>query len=218
MAAMGVLSIVMFSGITALAIIADVRYVEHTCDLIGYPGNCETDAQRTVIAQLAAAVFGGSDSFMFFYIQAATAAILILAANTAFNGFPLLSSILAQDRYLPRQLHTRGDRLAFSNGIIALAAIAAALIAAFDGSVTRLIQLYILGVFTSFTLSQFGMVRHWNRLLAVERDPGQRRRIHRSRVITPSAACSPASCSWWSWSPSSPTAPTWWSSPFRCCG
>jgi len=183
MAAMGILSIIMFAGITALALIADVRYVEDTCDLVGYPGNCETDAQRTVIAQLAAAVFGGSNSFMFFYIQAATAAILILAANTAFNGFPLLGSILAQDRYLPRQLHTRGDRLAFSNGIIALAAVAAALIAAFDGSVTRLIQLYILGVFTSFTLSQFGMVRHWNRLLATERDRSVRRRVHRSRVI-----------------------------------
>ena len=183
MAAMGILSIIMFAGITALALIADVRYVEHTCDLVGFSGNCETDAQKTVIAQLAAAVFGGSNSFMFFYIQAATAAILILAANTAFNGFPLLGSILAQDRYLPRQLHTRGDRLAFSNGIIALAAIAAALIAAFDGSVTRLIQLYILGVFTSFTLSQFGMVRHWNRLLTTERDRAVRRRIHRSRVI-----------------------------------
>ncbi len=119
----------------------------------------------------------------FFYIQATTALILILAANTAFNGFPLLSSILAQDRYLPRQLHTRGDRLAFSNGIIVLAVVAAALIYAFDGSVTRLIQLYILGVFTSFTLCQTGMVRHWNRALAVERDPVARRRIHRSRLI-----------------------------------
>lgn len=183
MAAMGILSITMFSGITALALIADVRVAENTCDLTGFPGNCQTDPQRTVIAQLAAAVFGGDHSVMFFYIQAATAAILILAANTAFNGFPLLSSILAQDRYLPRQLHTRGDRLAFSNGIIALSVIAAALIAAFDGSVTRLIQLYILGVFTSFTLSQFGMVRHWNRLLATEHDPAVRRRHHRARGI-----------------------------------
>ena len=103
----------------------------------------------------------------FFYIQAATALILILAANTAFNGFPLLGSILAQDRYLPRQLHTRGDRLVFSNGIILLAGFAMLPdLARSTASVTRLIQLYILGVFTSFTLGQAGMVRHWNRTAA----------------------------------------------------
>jgi hypothetical protein len=179
----------MFSGITALALITHVHIAEHTCDLIGYPGNCETDPQRTVIAQIAAAVFGASNSVLFFYIQATTALILILAANTAFNGFPLLGSVLAQDRYLPRQLHKRGDRLAFSNGIIALALVAATLIVAFDGSVTRLIQLYILGVFTSFTLSQFGMVRHWNRALAVERDPRGRQRIHRARAINAVGGC-----------------------------
>jgi amino acid transporter len=189
MAVMGLAAIVMFSGITALALVSDVHVAENTCDLVGFPGNCDTDPQRTVIAQIAAAVFGGTDSLMFFYIQATTAAILILAANTAFNGFPLLGSVLAQDRYLPRQLHTRGDRLAFSNGIIALAVIAGALIAAFDGSVSRLIQLYILGVFTSFTLSQFGMVRHWNRLLETERDPAQRRRMHRSRLINAVGGC-----------------------------
>ena len=189
MAAMGVTAIVMFAGITALALIADVHVAENTCDLVGYAGNCGSDPQRTVIAQIAAAVFGGDHNPMFFFIQATTALILILAANTAFNGFPLLGSILAQDRYLPRQLHTRGDRLAFSNGIIALAVIAATLIVAFDGSVTRLIQLYILGVFTSFTLSQFGMIRHWSRALAVERDPAARRRIHRSRAINATGGC-----------------------------
>ncbi|WP_412544220.1 APC family permease [Longispora sp. K20-0274] len=189
MAAMGILAIVMFAGITALALISDVRYVEHTCDLVGFPGNCETDAQRTVIAQLAAAIFGGTDTVMFFFIQASTALILILAANTAFNGFPMLGSILAEHRFLPRQLHTRGDRLAFSNGIIALAAIAGALIYLFDGSVTRLIQLYILGVFTSFTLSQIGMVRHWNRHLGTERDPKERARMHRARIINAVGAC-----------------------------
>jgi len=183
MTAMGVLSIVMFAGITALALLSKVRYVEHTCDLIGFPGNCGTDSQRTVIAQLASAIFGGPHSVGFYYLQAATALILVLAANTAFNGFPLLGSILAEHRYLPRQLHTRGDRLAFSNGIVLLAVVAGALIYVFDGSVTRLIQLYILGVFTSFTLSQAGMVRHWNRALAVTRDPAERRRIHRSRAI-----------------------------------
>ncbi|NUR69306.1 MAG: APC family permease [Hamadaea sp.] len=189
MAAMGLLSIVMFGGITALALVSKVHYVENTCDLVGYPGDCANEAQRTVIAQLASAVFGGSSSIGFFYIQAATALILILAANTAFNGFPLLGSILAEHRYLPRQLHTRGDRLAYSNGIILLAVIAGALIYAYKGSVTSLIQLYILGVFTSFTLSQTGMVRHWNRLLRTERDPGQRRRMHRSKAINAVGAC-----------------------------
>jgi hypothetical protein len=189
MAAMGILSIVMFAGITALALISKVHYVENACDLVGFPGNCASDAQLTVIAQLAAAIFGGTGSPLFFYIQAATALILILAANTAFNGFPLLASILAEHRYLPRQLHTRGDRLAFSNGILLLALVAGVLIYAYKGSVTSLIQLYILGVFTSFTLSQTGMVRHWNRLLRTERDPVIRRRMHRSRLINAFGAC-----------------------------
>ena len=189
LSAMGILSIIMFGGITALALLTHVRYVANACDLVGFPGNCATDAQRTVIAQLAAAVFGGSHSVGFFYIQAATALILILAANTAFNGFPLLGSILAEHRYLPRQLHTRGDRLAFSNGIVLLALVAAALIYAYKGSVTSLIQLYILGVFTSFTLSQLGMVRHWNRLLRTERDRVARRRMHNSRFINAFGAC-----------------------------
>jgi amino acid transporter len=189
MTAMGVLSIVMFAGITGLALISRVHYVDDACSLQGFPGNCDTDAQRTVIAQLAAAVLGGTHSPLFFYIQAATALILILAANTAFNGFPLLGSILAQHRYLPRQLHTRGDRLAFSNGIILLALIAALLVYVYKGSVTALIQLYILGVFTSFTLCQTGMVRHWNRALSVERDPRARRRIHRARVLNAFGAC-----------------------------
>ena len=107
----------------------------------------------------------------------------MLAANTAFNGFPVLGSILAQDRYLPRQLHTRGDRLAYSNGIVILAGFATVLIVAFNAEVTRLIQLYIVGVFVSFTLSQTGMVRHWTRLLRTETEPAARRRMVRSRVI-----------------------------------
>ncbi len=184
MAAMGIVSIVMFAGVTVLAIITDVRFAESTCDLVGFAGaNCADVPQRTVIAQIAAAVFGGDHSFLFYYLQASTALILILAANTAYNGFPLLGSILAQDRFMPRQLHTRGDRLAFSNGIILLSAVAVALIYAFDGSATRLIQLYIIGVFTSFTLCQAGMVRHWSRELARATEPAQRRRIHRARII-----------------------------------
>ncbi len=95
------------------------------------------------------------------FVSVVTGFILVLAANTAFNGFPVLGSILARDGYLPRQLHTRGDRLAYSNGIVTLALVAIGLIWAFDAEVTRLIQLYIVGVFVSFTLSQLGMVRHW---------------------------------------------------------
>ncbi len=185
---MGALAITMFAGVTALALIAHTRVVENTCDLIGFPGDCNRDAQRTVIAQIAAAVFG-NNSIMFYYLQAVTALILILAANTAYNGFPLLSSILAQDRYLPRQLHTRGDRLAYSNGIILLAVIAGGLIYAFGGSTTRLIQLYILGVFTSFTLCQTGMVVHWNRELRNADNRADRLRIHRSRAINAFGAC-----------------------------
>ncbi|MFG2138987.1 APC family permease [Streptomyces sp. NPDC048650] len=183
MGLMGLIAIVMFSGITALALISDVHIADDTCRLTGFSGNCRTTPQRTVIAQLAASIFGGVHSVGFFYIQAATALVLVLAANTAFNGFPLLASILAQHRYLPRQLHTRGDRLAFSNGIVALALVAAALLWAFHASVTSLIHLYILGVFTSFTLSQTGMVRHWNRALREEPQAARRRHHHTARAI-----------------------------------
>jgi amino acid transporter len=183
LALMGGIAASMFVGVTALALLAGVKYVENTCDLQGFTGNCTTDPQRTVIAQIASAVFGGETSIGFFYIQAVTALVLVLAANTAFNGFPLLGSVLAQDRFLPRQLHTRGDKLAFSNGILLLAGFAALLIVAFQADVTRLIQLYIIGVFTSFTIGQWGMVRHWNRELRIERDPMGRRRMRRSQVI-----------------------------------
>ncbi len=116
----------------------------------------------TVIAQLGLQVFGNGPIFVF--LQFATATILVLAANTAYNGFPSLSSIIAQDGFLPRQLTNRGDRLVFSNGIIMLAGTAALLLVAFGGITTKLIPLYAVGVFTSFTLSQTGMVRHHLRL------------------------------------------------------
>jgi len=123
-------------------------------------------------------------------ITVVTALILVLAANTAFNGFPVLGSILAQDSYLPRQLHTRGDRLAFSNGILFLAVAAVAIVVAFQAEVTALIQLYIVGVFVSFTLSQIGMVRHWTHHLKSETDPDERSRMVRSRVVnTVGAVC-----------------------------
>ncbi len=182
LALMGGAAATMFAGITALALLSDVRYAESACDLVGF-ADCETQPQRTVIAQVAAATFGGSQSLGFFAVQVSTAAVLILAANTAFNGFPLLGSVLSQDRFLPRQLHTRGDKLAFSNGILLLAGFAALLIVAFDASVTALIQLYILGVFISFSIGQWGMVRHWNRELRSGAEPGERARMRRSRAI-----------------------------------
>jgi amino acid transporter len=182
LALMGGIAATMFAGVTALALAADVKYVENPCDLQGFP-NCETEPQRTVIAQLAAATFGGDTSPLFFYIQAATALVLVLAANTAFNGFPLLGSVLAQDRFMPRQLHTRGDKLVYSNGILLLAGFAALLLVAFGADVNRLIQMYIVGVFTSFSIGQWGMVRHWNRELRTTEEPDARRRIRRSQAI-----------------------------------
>jgi hypothetical protein len=163
---MAIIAVVLFGGITVLAVVLGARALP--------------DGDPSVISQIATSVFGGT-SPLFYLFQAATAAILVLAANTAFNGFPVLASILARDRYLPRQLHNRGDRLVFSNGIVLLAGAAAALIIAFDANIDRLIQLYIVGVFTSFTLSQSGMVRHWQRV--VREIDAARHRIRRSQAI-----------------------------------
>ena len=182
LALMGGIAATMFAGVTALAILSDVKYVENACDLVGF-ADCENEPQRTVIAQVAAAVFGGADSLGFYFVQAATALVLILAANTAFNGFPLLGSVLAQDRFMPRQLHTRGDKLVYSNGILLLAGFAILLLVVFEADSTQLIQMYIVGVFTSFSIGQWGMVRHWNRELRAETDPAARGRMKRSRLI-----------------------------------
>ena len=176
---LGVISMAMFSGITWLALQTGVRITEFNRDLIGLPAGQE---QKTVIVQIANAVFD-SAYLPVIIITFATALILALAANTAFNGFPVLGSILAKDGYLPRQLHTRGDRLAFSNGILALSGLAIILVIIYQADVTALIQLYIIGVFVSFTLSQIGMVRHWNRYLRTETDAAERRRMKRSRII-----------------------------------
>ncbi|MGW2341202.1 APC family permease [Streptomyces sp. NPDC001661] len=181
---MGALAITMLVGIIGLALVTKVRMAEHPAhDLLksGVPVGSGY-VQDPVITQVAEAVFGNG-SFLFIVLAAATALVLFLAANTAYNGFPVLGSILAQDRYLPRQLHTRGDRLAFSNGIVLLAGAAAMLVVIYGADSTRLIQLYIVGVFVSFTLSQIGMVRHWNRHLAKERDNAKRRHMIRSRAI-----------------------------------
>lgn len=184
LAMMGLLAVTMFCGIIALAMVTKVRMAENpAADLIrgGSPVG-SSFVQDPVISQVAEAVFGNG-SFLFVVLAAATALVLFLAANTAYNGFPLLGSILAQDRYLPRQLHTRGDRLAFSNGIVLLAGAATLLLIIYGADSTRLIQLYIVGVFVSFTLSQTGMVRHWNRHLRTEKDPAKRRHMIRSRAI-----------------------------------
>ena len=184
LAMMGLLAVTMFCGIIGLAMATDVRMAENPAkDLVhnGVPLGAGY-VQDPVISQVAEAVFGHG-SLLFVILAAATALVLFLAANTAYNGFPLLGSILAQDRYLPRQLHTRGDRLAFSNGIVLLAGAAGLLVWIYGADSTRLIQLYIVGVFVSFTLSQTGMVRHWNRLLATEKDQAKRRHMVRSRAI-----------------------------------
>jgi len=177
---LGVISVTLFMGIIMLARATGVQIAERPNEqLVGAPANYH---QKTLIAQLADAVFHDFPVALFL-IAGVTALILVLAANTAFNGFPVLASILAQDRFLPRQLHTRGDRLAFSNGILFLAFAAIAFVVAFRAQVTALIQLYIVGVFVSFTLSQIGMVRHWTRLLRTETDSAVRRKMMRSRVI-----------------------------------
>ena len=162
--AMGGIAITLFAGLTAVALIAGVHYIDCT-ELTEFAG-CRPgdDPQRSLIAQMASATFG-NNSIPFFIIQAATAAVLLLAANTAFNGFPLLGSVLSRDGYAPKSLATRGDRLIFSNGVIALSVAASVLLVVFQADVTTLIQLYIIGVFVSFTLGQTGMVRHWWRML-----------------------------------------------------
>jgi len=178
LALLGGIAVAMFIGVTVLALAAKVHVTESASQLMGAP---QGYTSRTVIAQVTRAVFGGGP--LFYYVQFVTALILVLAANTAFNGFPVLGSVLSRDGYLPRQLHARGDRLVFSNGIVLLATFAIVLIVAFQASPTRLIQLYIVGVFVSFVCSQTGMIRHWNRLLRSEQDPAGRRRMQRSRVI-----------------------------------
>ena len=164
---MGITAITMFVGIIFFGLATGVQYIEdperqlHGMDLDIF----NMQPQQSVIAQLGVAIFGNG-SIMFYILQAATAAILLLAANTAFNGFPLLSSVLAKDKYAPKALLTRGDRLVYSNGMLSLTAAALIMVLLFKADVTRLIQLYVLGVFTSFTVGQIGMLRHWKRGLA----------------------------------------------------
>ena len=183
---LGSIAVTMLLSIIVLAHNMGLKYVDQAdIERLRQPDGSPLPAgydQHTVIAQIARAVFSDFPPG-FYFVVAMTGIILVLAANTAFNGFPVLGSILARDGFAPRQLGSRGDRLAYSNGIVILAVFAMVLILAFDAETTRLIQLYIVGVFVSFNLSQLGMIRHWTRHLKSEQDPGTRRRMFRSRVI-----------------------------------
>ena len=182
---LAVIAITMMLSIIALANKMGLKYVDpHDLDRLTMDGEPLPPGydQHAVIAQIARAVFFNFPAGFYFTVTV-TGVILVLAANTAFNGFPVLGSILAQDGYAPRALGSRGDRLAYSNGIVFLALMAIILIQAFDAETTRLIQLYIVGVFVSFNLSQLGMIRHWTRHLRTEKDPQVRRRMMRSRAI-----------------------------------
>ncbi|VEG26408.1 APC family permease [Actinomyces howellii] len=181
---LGTISALMLLSIVHLAGATGVRMAEDPATELlsnGVPLG-EGYHQDPVIGQIAATVFADVKP-MFYLITVVTGLILVLAANTAFNGFPVLASVLGRDEFLPRQLALRGDRLAYSNGIVVLWLGAVAFIVGFGASTNRLIQLYIVGVFISFTLSQVGMVRHWTRALALATDPGARRSMARSRVV-----------------------------------
>ncbi len=181
---MGLVAITMLMSMLVLAKWTGIKYAENPAQQLLLDGKPVGNGyvQDTIMGQVSKAVFSGFHPGVVI-VSIVAGLILVLAANTAFNGFPVLGSILAKDGYLPRQLHTRGDRLAFSNGILILAGAAAFLIILYNAEVTKLIQLYIVGVFVSFTLSQTGMIRHWNRHLRLERDPRARARMMRSRVI-----------------------------------
>jgi hypothetical protein len=145
LAIMGTIAVTMFLGISYLA--------THVQGVVA-------SEERSVVAQIAIAVLG-NNSIGFFVVQAFTAAILVLAANTAYQDFPRLASILARDRFMPSQFVNRGDRLVFSNGVIVLGVLSSVMIYLFKADLNTLIHFYVVGVFTSFTLSQSGMVRHW---------------------------------------------------------
>jgi amino acid transporter len=149
LALMGAMSVPMFLGITLLARLLEVRVNEHVAET------------RSVLSQIGETVFGRSGPF--WVLQGLTAAILVLAANTAYQDFPRLASILSRDRFMPSQFRNRGNRLVFSNGVLSLTVLAAVLVWLFQGELSRLIHLYVVGVFTAITLSQAGMVRKWLR-------------------------------------------------------
>jgi amino acid transporter len=155
--------------LTWMALIISTLFIGTTVLALGYGTLAVPDGNPTVIGQIAQKVFTGPLIFMYPVFQIATLFILTLAANTSYSDFPRLSSLLARDRFLPHQFAFRGDRLAFSTGIMSLAILAIVLLVAFNGVTTSLINLYAVGVFFSFTLSQAGMVRHWWKLRTTHR-------------------------------------------------
>lgn len=182
---LGVLGAVLLVAIVGLTRVAGVRFVEDPQTQLLQDGVLVGDDynQVPVLGQLARAVFDNV-SFAFVVAEIAAVLILLMAAHIAFTSFPVLGSLLARDMYLPRSMHTRSDRLAFSNGILSLGIVAAVLLVAVDSDVNQLIQMYIVGVFVSFTVSQLAMVRHWGRRLRPERRPDQRRSLQRQRLLT----------------------------------
>lgn len=184
LALLGTIAISMLGGIVVLANLTGLKLIDPDAGSRFTLNGQVVDAPHdTVMGQLARTIFYDVFPVGFYFVITMTMVILFLAANTAFNGFPVLGSILARDGFLPKMLHSRGDRLAYSNGILLLATAAVGLVLAFNASVTALIQLYVVGVFVSFTVSQFGMTRHWTRHLKTERDPAARARMQRSRAI-----------------------------------
>ena len=184
LAMLGLIAAVMLMSVIHLAGSTGVKMAEHPATellLNGQPVGPKYH-QDPVIGQLAATIFADFKP-MFYLVTAVTGLILVLAANTAFNGFPVLASVLGRDQMLPRQLAARGDRLAYSNGIAVLWLGALAFIIGFAADVNRLIQLYIVGVFISFTLSQVGMVRYWTRQLKTSIDATRRKQMRRSCVV-----------------------------------
>ena len=159
--------------------------------IMAYLYHVHPKENETVISQFARIIFTGPMAWFYYIIQGTTALILVLAANTSFADFPRLASLLARDRFVPRQFATRGDKLVFSNGIIILAVFSAVLIVAFGGDTSRLIPLYAVGVFLSFTLSQSGMVRHWWKAARAARssetianDSSEKDRVARAKVLS----------------------------------
>lgn len=183
--AVGAATVALYVGIVVLAYLVGAQAaVDPQTQLAGVP---EDYVQNPLIGQLAAAVFD-SRALLMWPIMLVAGAALLLAANTAFVGFPQLASVFAKDYLMPRQLHKRGDRLVYSNGIIILAAAAAILAVAFGGATFRLIGMYIVGVFLSMVLAHAAMVRHWRRVLEVERDAGRRARARRAMRTAAAAA------------------------------
>ena len=178
LAMLGMIAASMMISILVLARATGVKIVEDPAAQLTLDGAPVDPA----ISQIASAVFGHG-SVLFILITVVTGFILVLAGNTAFNGFPTLASVLSRDSFLPHQMVRRGDRLSYSNGIVVLTVAAIALIVGFQAQTTRLIQLYVVGVFISFTLSQLGMIKHWNRQLRTRQSGQERMSVLRSRAV-----------------------------------